>query len=401
MAGMEQIGYNRIMKQYDVIIIGAGAAGLTAAAAVTAQGRRVAVLDMGDAPARKVMVSGGGRCNLTNMDAGVHRYFGTNPNFIRGTLSRVTPQDILDWAHAHGIKTVQKAAGQYFCGDGGGTAVVDALLHDARGADMFWRCAVSNAEYTDGMFVVDSACGKFTAKRLIIATGGLSFPALGVSDAGYRIAKSFGHKIVPPRPALCAVVTDMFDASLAGLSTMAEIKIGRERIRDSILFTHNGIGGPVVYRATVRNLDSDMHINLLPDTDVFKWLVDAKRTSGSKQVHNLLATHLPARLARWLGRGFDKNIADYKDSDLRTVAQRVNDAIITSDKIKLTGMAAAEVCRGGIDTHDVSSKTMESKLRAGLFLAGEVLDVAGDLGGFNLHWAWASGRVAGENATRE
>ncbi len=387
-----------VMKKYDVIIIGGGAAGLAAAGVLVARTRRVAVIDMGARPARKVMVSGGGRCNITNMDAGAHRYFGDNPNFVRGAMSRVTPRDILDWAHGHGIKTVEKAAGQYFCGDGGAAAVVTALQNDARGADFYFDTAVDSVVHNGDEFILNS---NFSAQRIIIATGGVSFPQIGVSDAGYKIAKSFGHKIIPPRPGLCAIVTGAFDASLAGLSTMADIKIGRAVIRDSLLFTHNGIGGPAAYRATVRNLDADMHINLVPDVNIFDVLRDAKRTRGRAQIATVLSEYVPVRLARWIAGGFDKNVADYSDQDLRVVAARANDIVIARDKIKLTGMAGAEVCRGGIDTRDVSSKTMESKLRPGLFFAGEVLDVAGDLGGFNLQWAWASGRVAGEFAATE
>ncbi len=389
------------MKKYDVIIIGAGASGLTAAATAQASGRRVAVLDMGASPARKVMVSGGGRCNLTNMDAGVHRYFGNNPDFVRGAMARVSPKDILDWAAAHDIHTTQKAPGQYFCGDGGAAAVVQALIQDARGADFFWGTNVQAVRHDGERFIVDTGTGDFGASRIIVATGGVSFPTLGVSDVGYKIAKSFGHKIVPPRPALCAIATNKFDSELAGLSTAAEIKIGRNIIRDSLLFTHNGIGGPCTYRATVRNLDADMHINLMPDVDAFQVLRAAKRTHGRQLIHNILSEYVPMRLARWMARGLDKNVADYADNNLHIVAARANDVVIPQNEIKLIGMSAAEVCRGGVDTRDVSSKTMESKTRPGLFFAGEVLDVAGDLGGFNLHWAWASGRIAGGSATEE
>ncbi len=386
------------MKKYDVIIIGAGAAGLAAAGVVANARRHVAVLDMGDAAARKVMVSGGGRCNLTNMDAGAHRYFGQNPNFVRGALSRVRPYNILDWAHSHGIKPVEKAAGQYFCGDGGARAVTDALLSDAAGADFFWGTKVDAVMHDAGVFSVQTTKGVVCAPRIIIATGGISFPTLDVSDIGHKIAKSVGHKIVPPRPALCPIITSAFDASLAGLATVAEIKIGRNKVRDSLLFTHNGIGGPAAYRATVRDLDSDIHINLMPDVDAYNLLRDAKRTRGRQQAHTILANCLPMRLARWITHGDDRNIADWRDADIAAIAQRANDTIIKCGDIKLGGMAVAEVCRGGVATDDVSSKTMESKLCSGLFFAGEVLDIAGDLGGFNLHWAWASGRTAGAAA---
>ncbi len=389
------------MQNYDVIIIGAGAAGLSAAAASLNSGRRVAVLDMGASPARKVMVSGGGRCNLTNLDTGAHRYFGQNPDFVRGAIARVKPSDVLHWAHGHGIDVVEKSTGQFFCAPPGAGAVVNALMQDARGADFCWENAVEDVTKVDAQFIIKTSTDTFYSSRLIIATGGISFPALGVSDIGHKIAKQFGHKIIPQRPALCALITDVFGSELTGISLTVQIKIGKSVICDDMLITHSGIGGPAIYRATVRDLDSDMHIDLLPDIDIYSILKGAKQSRGRQQIHTILSDYLPTRFARWITRGFDKNIADYQDTDILHISTRVKDTIVPRDKIKLSGMSGAEVCRGGVDTSEVSSKTMESKLCPGLFFAGEVLDIAGDLGGFNLHWAWASGRVAGENAGLE
>ena len=384
------------MKKYDVIIIGAGAAGLSAARAAISHGRSVAIIDMGATPARKVAVSGGGRCNFTNAAATRDRYFGTNPDFVRGALARVTPDDILDWARRHNISWSEKSAGQYF-GDNA-QSVVNALVSDTRGAKIILGDAVLDVQHNDTEFIIRTQSGTYAATSVIVASGGVSFPTLGVSDIGYKIAKHFGHKIVPPRPALCAIVTDAIPPELAGISLNAKVTCGRDHVTDSMLFTHSGIGGPVAYRTTVRDCNDDLILDLLPDVDAFAWLRTAKQTMGAKSPGAILSEKLPARVARWIADGAPAHIADMRDTALATMAQRINHIVIAHDKYRLHGMSGAEVTRGGIATDDISSKTMESKIRPGLFFAGEVLDIAGDLGGFNLHWAWASGTIAGQNA---
>ena len=381
------------MKCYDVIIIGAGASGLSAAGALVARGKRVVVFDMGTRPGRKVVASGGGRCNITNLAVRYDRYFGENRDFVRGAISRVSPRDIIEWADAHNIKLTEKSAGQYFCVDGAGV-VLNALMDDARGADFVYDTTVSKVEKNCDDFIVNGC----VAKSVVVATGGTSFGVFGVSDVGYKIAKQFGHKIIPVRPALCALSFVGASSDLAGVSLEALISIGKNTVRDSLLFTHFGIGGPAVYRASLYDLGNGISVNLLPDMDVAGALRNAKRTQGRKSVAGVLGQWLPARVAKWIAGDDTRNIADCKDSEIVQIAQRISQMSISGDKIKYHGMSSAEVVRGGVDTNTVSSKTMESKLCSGLFFAGEVLDVAGDLGGFNLHWAWASGRVAGENA---
>lgn len=385
------------MKKYDVVVIGAGAAGLTAAATAHAHGRRVAILEMGDAPARKVMAAGGGRCNFTNLAAARDRYFGQNPDFVRGPLSRTTPNDILNWATEHNIQPEEKAAGQFFSANGAG-AVVNALMKDAEKCDLITKCEVLGVTKPDNDFIIETTAGKFTAHSVILATGGVSFPTLGVSDKGYKIAKGFGHKIVPIRPALCAIATDAFSSELMGITLDAQIRIGRTVINDPLLFTHFGIGGPAVYRASLVDIADGIYIDLCPGIDICDWLRAQKKVAGRKNMANTLSAVLPARLAQWIAGGDTRNIADMKDCEVAAIANKINKIFIPANKIKLHGMQSAEVVRGGVSVDEISSKTMESKLCAGLFLAGEVLDIAGDLGGFNLHWAWASGRVAGENA---
>ena len=384
-----------IMKQYDVVIIGAGAAGLAAAAVAVERGRRVAMFEMGNVPARKVMASGGGRCNITNSAVAYNRYFGENPNFVRGAIARVKPDDILNWARAHKIKLVEKDAGRYFCANGA-QDVVNALLRDAHGTDIFVKTTVTDINPHSGNFTVSTAHGDYLAQSVIIATGGVSFATLGVSDFGHKIAKKFGHKIIPVRPALCAIATNTFSPELAGISVNAQITVGKEKIKDSMLFTHFGIGGPAIYRATVRDQDN-LIINIAPDVDVFECLRNAKTSDGRKTVAGILSGILPVRVAKWICPD-TRHIADFRNDELAQIAGRINNIFISRKDIKLHNLASAEVVRGGVDTSQISSKTMESKLCPGLFFVGEVLDVAGDLGGFNLHWAWASGRVAGQNA---
>lgn len=385
------------MKNYDVVIIGAGASGLMAAAELARCGRRVAVIDMGTTPGRKVAASGGGRCNITNMAVAHNRYFGENVNFVRSALANTKPGDILDWMAAHNLSTVEKAPGQYFCVQGA-DAVVDALVRDANGADIKYETVVESADFKDGKFIIRSNRGDFSAEKLIVATGGTSFSALGVSDIGYKIAKHFGHKIIPVRPALCAMAIKGFDSDLAGVATDVEIMVGREVITDALLFTHFGIGGPAVYRASVRDFSDGITINFCPGQDIAQILRDAKHTMGKKSIAGVLEMHMPKRLARHFAQNDERRIADIPDKDILKIANSVSQFKIEAEKIKLHNLQSAEVVRGGVSTDKISSKTMESQLQPGLFFIGEVLDIAGDLGGFNLHWAWASARIAAQYA---
>lgn len=378
------------MKKYDVIIIGAGAAGLSAAISALDLGKRVLVLEMGSSPARKVAASGGGRCNITNADVKFDRYFGTNPDFVRGALSRVTPDDILSWCKKHRLELEEKTTGRYFCADGA-MAVVNALMNDAKQATIKYNTNITDIKKIDNLFIVND----FVAKSVIVATGGTSFATLGVSDAGMKIATGFGHKIVPVRPALCALKIAGAQSELAGISLDAEIKIGKKVLRDSMLITHFGIGGPLAYRASLYDLSNGFYLNLMPKVDVLQFLKDKKKQSGKKNLSSVLAEQLPQRIAKLIANKDVRNIADMPDKELEKIAQKISNYFVGGEKISWHGLSSAEVVRGGVDTREISSKTMESKLCSGLFFVGEVLDIAGDLGGFNLHWAWASGHIAG------
>ena len=382
------------MRNYDVIIIGAGAAGIFAASYAIKRGHTVAIIDMGDTPARKVAASGGGRCNFTNIAANYERYFGNNKSFVRGALARFSPNNMIEWMHAHKLDIVEKLPGQYFCANGA-NAVVHALISDVRDADIFTKTTVIDVNKNTTDFIIETTGGEFMGKKVIIATGGTSFETLGVSDIGHKIAKKFGHKIVPVRPALCAIATTAFSSELMGISLPVSIKVEHETIRDDMLFTHFGIGGPAVYRATVRDIKSGIIINLCPNDDIYEYLKHSKHTDGRRTVAAILAKKLPVRVAKWICGNVDNRIADLRDSDLKNIADSINHFMIPSSDIKYHNLTSAEVVRGGVDTSDVSSKTMESSLCPGLYFVGEVLDIAGDLGGFNLQWAWASGFTAG------
>ncbi len=380
------------MKTFDTIIIGAGAAGLMAAAQLTMRKKSVLILDMGDAPARKVAISGGGNCNFTNLRADYTHYFGKNQRFVISALNQFSPKDMLDWVKKHNIKYIEKEPGRYFCKNGA-NEIINALLQDAKGATIKYNTNVIGVDKDGDKFIIKTNSGDFASGSVIVATGGVSYPHLGVSDIGQQIAKKFGHKIEPIRPALCAIKTNEFNTELAGISLPVEITVDKNKIADDLLFTHFGIGGPAVYRATLLN-SKEMTINFAPDIDVFELLKSVKQKNGKKSVAGVITTILPNKLAHFLCNDA-RNIADLRDSELKQIANTINHFEI-NDGIAI-GFQSAEVMMGGISTDKISSKTMESKLCPGLFFAGEVIDITGDLGGFNLQWAFASGFVAGKN----
>ena len=381
------------MKTYDVIIVGAGASGLMAAGVLAKRKKSAMIIDMGNAPARKVAISGGGRCNFTNLRADYTRYFGKNPRFVISALHQFSPCDTLNWVKNHNIKYIEKEPGRYFCKNDA-SEIVDALMRNIGNTKVHYNTTVIDIDKSGDEFIVKTDHGDFRANAVIMATGGVSYPHLGVSDIAQKIAKKFGHKIEPIRPALCAIKTNEFSADLAGISLSAEISIGKNIIRDDLLFTHFGIGGPAVYRATSFGAN-EMTINFAPGTDIFEKLKVAKRTNGRRGLNGVLNEFLPNKLAHFFVKDNMRNIADLKDTELKIIAQNINGFKIVA--IKPIGMQSAEVTAGGISTDKISSKTMESALCPGLYFVGEALDIAGDLGGFNLQWAFSSGLTAGKN----
>jgi len=381
------------MQTFDTVIIGCGAAGLMAAAQLVRRKKSVAIIDMGNNPARKVAISGGGNCNFTNLRADYTHYFGKNPRFVMSALAQFSPRDTLNWAMAHNIKYIEKEPGRYFCKNGADD-FLSALLHDATGAQIKYDTNVIDIEKSNDIFTVKTTNGDYYSQSVIIATGGISYPHLKVSNIGHMIAKKFGHKVEPPRPALCAIKTKSFDSTLAGVSLPVEIIVNKHKIDDNLLFTHFGIGGPAIYRATLIN-PKEMIINFAPNIDAFELLKGAKQTNGKKSVVGVISTILPNKLARFLCDDL-RNIADICDKELKQITTKINHFEIMDGTA--IGFQSAEVTFGGVSTDKISSKTMESQLCSGLFFAGEVLDITGDLGGFNIQWALSSGHTAGLNA---
>ena len=386
------------MVIYDVAVVGAGASGLMAASQALKNGRTVAIIEMGNMPGRKISVSGGGHCNITNLSATFDRYYGSNPQFVRSALAQFKPSDMIDWAKAHGIELYEKTPGRYFCKTSAKDVVV-ALMSDLVAADIFYNTIVIDiSKKSDDIFYVHTNKQTICARAVIIATGGISYPTLGVSELGYKIAKRFKHKIIPIRPTLCPIrIANNPFVNFSGVSIPVSLTVENNIIYDDLLFTHTGIGGPAVYRTSLYDISGGIHINILPNINIYDVFITAKKNNGRKQIVGILCECLPNKIAKYIAKNDTRNIADIKDAELKQIAASIHDIYLSGDLIKPHNFSVAEVTYGGISTTEISSKTMESKLCSGLYFTGEVLDITGDLGGFNLHWAWASGFVAGNN----
>ena len=381
------------MKTFDCIIIGAGAAGLFAAIQLVKRKKSVLIIDMGDKPARKIAISGGGNCNFTNTNADYTHYFGQNPRFVCSGLSQWTPNDTLNWVKSHNIDFIEKEPGRYFCKNGA-TEIVNALIKDNGNTEIKFNTNVIDVEKSNDKFVINTNNGEFVAKSVIVANGGVSYPHLNVSNIGHIIAKKFGHKIEPIRPALCAIKTQKFSSELAGISLPVEITVNKKKLSGDLLFTHFGLGGPVIYRATLFN-SKQLAINFAPNINVFDLLKNAKHKNGKKTVANILDEILPNKLAHFFCRN-TQHVADLQDTQLKQIAETINHFEIND--ASAIGFQSAEVTFGGISTDKISSKTMESQIISGLYFVGETIDITGDLGGYNIQWAFSSAYTAGSNA---
>ena len=399
------------MQNFDVVILGAGAAGLFCAGVAGQRGLKVLLLDHSDQVAEKIRISGGGRANFTNRDIDVrqpHRHFvSENPNFCRSALSRYTPQDFIALVQKYGIAFHEKHKGQLFC-DHTATDLIDMLLAEceAGGVTRWQPCGVKNLTFlgdsqrgmATGSYQIESDRGAVDCAAVVIATGGLSIPAIGASDFGHRVARQFGLRIVAPRPGLVPLTFDGAAwapyADLAGLSLPVQIATGGKKhqvsFTEDLLFTHRGLSGPAVLQiSSYWQPGTPIHINLAPDIDLAEKLADAKRRSR-KLLVNELAQWVPARLAEtWVAQDADwqRPVADCSDKALARLAERLARWELAPTGTE--GYKKAEVTLGGVDTRDLSSQTMESK-QPGLYFIGEVVDVTGWLGGYNFQWAWAS-----------
>ncbi|HZG30673.1 MAG TPA: NAD(P)/FAD-dependent oxidoreductase [Ensifer sp.] len=390
-----------MIKVSDVIVIGAGAAGMMAAIAAGKRGRRVTVIDHARVPGEKIRISGGGRCNFTNLDAGPKNYYSSNPHFCKSALARYTPQDFLKLVEAHGIAWHEKTLGQLFC-DGSAKEIVALLLAEmaTAGVELLTGVEIANVEKTGERYRVTTPEGMFEARALVVATGGKSIPKMGATGFAYRIAEQFGLRVTETRPALVPFTLEpglLSELSeLAGLSCEVEVRCGKTMFREAMLFTHRGLSGPAILQISAVWREGDaIRIRMEPDVDVLGALKAVKSANGRQSLSTALAAILPARLAKYIAdkHGAPGHLADLSDRVLVRVSEAVTDWTIKPAGTE--GYRTAEVTLGGIDTRDLDSKTMEAKLAPGLYFIGECVDVTGWLGGYNFQWAWASGHAAG------
>lgn len=389
------------MADFDVAIVGAGAAGMMAAAVAGQRGRRVVVVDHAERLAEKIRISGGGRCNFTNMQVGPAHFLSENPHFCRSALARFTPADFLAWVKRHGIAHHEKHRGQLFC-DLSSQQIIDMLVAECEVGHVAWRrpCPVREVTRREEGFALDTGLGPLTASRLVVATGGLSIPKIGATDWGLRLARQFGLPVVPTRPALVPLTFDPAQwqafAALAGLSLEVEVRCQKGVFVEDLLFTHRGLSGPAILQiSSYWEPGLPIHINLAPKADLAEELLSSK--AGNRQlVSTALGRWLPRRLAEhWTHRlGLaGRTMAEAPDRKLRELAASLGQWTVLPAGSE--GYRKAEVTRGGVDTRALDSRTMEAREVPGLYFVGEVVDVTGWLGGYNFQWAWSSGFAAG------
>ena len=393
------------MQHYDAIILGAGAAGLMAAATAGQRGRRVLVVDHAEAPGKKILISGGGRCNFTNIGTAPDRFLSSNPHFAKSALGRYTPADFLALVEAHGIAWHEKTLGQLFC-DGSARQIVDMLLdecdHAARSGgvvDIALGQPVGSVTHDGTQFRVTHGGKTATAPRLIVATGGPSIPKMGATSYAYDLARQFGLKVVEPRPALVPLTLggeETLFRSLSGVASEVVARAGKTRFREAALFTHRGLSGPAILQVSSYWRHGEaIGIDFLPDCAP-DWLLALKRSAPRTSPRRALGQHLPDRLAETLAErlALPGELGAATDKALAAAQGRLADWTFHPNGSE--GYAKAEVTVGGVSTAGLSSRTMEAKAVPGLHFVGEAVDVTGWLGGYNFQWAWASGRAAGE-----
>ena len=382
---------------YDAIVIGGGAAGLFCAIEAGKRGKRVLVIEHNAEVGRKIIISGGGRCNFTNRHTKPENFISQNPHFCKSALSRYTPLDFVELVKKHKIAYYEKKLGQLFCRESS-RQIVDMLLAECRAAKVRIQTACSVTGISrDDFFRVETSKGTFSSKSLVIACGGLSFPKIGATDLGYRIARQFGLKIVETRPSLVALAMKGEGwKHLAGVSIDANVSADKASFRENILFTHRGLSGPATLPiSNYWKKGKPIEIDLLPENDAEE-LIERGRSSN-QTVANYLGQYLPQRFAQHLAEsiGVNKPVSQLTKADTKLIAETINKWQIEFNTTE--GYDRAEVTLGGVSTAELSSQTMESKKQPGLYFIGEVVDVTGWLGGYNFQWAWSSGYAAGSS----
>jgi predicted Rossmann fold flavoprotein len=392
------------LRSFDVIVLGAGAAGLMCAIEAARRGRRVVVLDHAAKPAEKIRISGGGKCNFTHLKATPKNFLSQNPHFCISALKRFTPWDFVGRVIERGIPYYEKTEGQLFC-ETSAQDIIDMLLDDLQsaGGELWLKTEIRRADHRDGGFVLDTSEGIMACEKLVVATGGLSIPKMGATGFAYDLARQFGHTIVETRPALVPFTLGedrLADFNgLSGVAVEARMAVGKTQFTDGFLFTHRGLSGPAALQiSSYWRTGEPVAIDLLPGLNLMEWLLERKQSRGKQSLGNALAELLPRRLSdRWLElhnlRG-ESNVGDLPNASLDALSKAIKKWTLVP--MGTEGYRTAEVTAGGIDTDGLSSQTMESRLCPGLYFIGECVDVTGWLGGYNFQWAWSSGWAAGQ-----
>ncbi|TBN17167.1 NAD(P)/FAD-dependent oxidoreductase [Agrobacterium cavarae] len=391
-------------EKCDVLILGAGAAGMMCAIRAGQRGRSVIILDHAKAPGEKIRISGGGRCNFTNIHAGPKNYLSQNPHFAKSALARYTPRDFLDLVEKHKIAWHEKTLGQLFCDDSA-KDIIRMLLTEmqAVGAKLRLQTEITSVEgVATGGFRVATSQGVIEAKSLVVATGGKSIPKMGSTGFAYKLAEQFGLPLVEPRPGLVPLTLDPSQlerlSPLSGVAVPADISHEKTTFREALLFTHRGLSGPSILQISSYWREGDaIRLKLEPEQDIAEKLKAAKKANGRQSAQTALGEILPKRLAQYLVEqsGLTSHLADLSDKALMALAASAQDWQIRPSGSE--GYRTAEVTLGGVDTGHLDSRTMQAKAVSGLYFIGEGVDVTGWLGGYNFQWAWASGYAAGES----
>jgi len=390
---------------FDVVVVGAGAAGLMCAITAGRRGRRVLVVEHANKPGKKILMSGGGRCNFTNTGAGPGNFLSANPHYCKSALARYTPADFIALVERHGIAYHEKELGQLFC-DESSKQIVRMLLDEceAAGVRLEIGCGIEDVRARDaGGFALRTARGTFSTGSLVVASGGLSIPSMGASGFGYRLAQQFGHAVLPTRAGLVPLTLsgthlERLDG-LSGGSLPVEASCKGASLRNAMLGTHRGLSGPASLRvSSYWQPGDDLRLGLMPGVDAEAFLRDQRQARPAAELRTVLSERLPKRFAQRLCEAWlrDRPMRQYSERELRDIAAQLHRWPITASGTE--GYRTAEVTLGGVDTRELSSATMESRRVPGLYFIGEVVDVTGWLGGYNFQWAWASGHAAGEVA---
>lgn len=387
----------------DVVIIGAGAAGMMCAIRAAQRGRKVILLDHAKSPGDKIRISGGGRCNFTNIHATAKNFISSNPHFCKSALARFTPRDFIAMVDSYQIKWHEKTLGQLFC-DNSAKDIIAMLCDEMHKADVSirLRTAVNSITKTGDIFHINTSEGALTSSALVIATGGKSIPKMGATGFAYQVAEQFGHTLVETRPGLVPLTLEphLLEhlSPLSGIAVPAELRHGKTGFREALLFTHRGMSGPAILQISSYWREGDeITLSVEPDIDFLSILKNARQTQGKQALQTVLATHLPKRLAQYFAETLKINshMADLSDKKLLQIVNAIQNWRFKPAGSE--GYRTAEVTLGGVNTRELDSKTMQSALVAGLYFIGECVDVTGWLGGYNFQWAWASGHVAGHS----